>query len=530
MVPTKHKQGPIVPPAKDALDRSQHPCHNCRRQRLKCDRSIPQCAKCIKRGHECLGYSRLFRWREGVANRGLLTGVTFANETADNRPALARPLQRKNELELSQTSLRSLTDPLVQDLSHTSRLYLSYFASDVCRNLVLYDTPHQNPFRELIPLTRQDPILLQIIIANSALHMFNASQKFSGRENNRLHESRRHEVAGPYFDALTAKQRTLSMLRQVLTHTTLTYNDVVLAVMVLLIEFELMESGSDDWRHHVKGAEKLIAELCQPQMQAHLTLSPIRSCLISNWMVFEALRSMLASSENTPTLEASLDNIIPHVPSLLRDAEGNHCSSFPAVLLQLVQAGTRLSQPSCPISLQIKQNRLFPLVCAARSFDPLTWATELQPRSPSADLQQRNLVARGHKAAVTIYLSRLLLSLYPTTKPSCDFVALVDEVMGSISQIRKHDALFTATIWPAFIAGAETDMAEKQELVVVRLRELWEVEPWGLMRGALRTLETIWSIKKRGAQDGKSYLPGQRLRDGDWIQYLRETGVNWLIL
>ena len=74
-------------------------------------------------------------------------------------------------------------------------------ASDVCRNLVLYDTPHLNPFRELIPLTRQDPILLQIIVANSALHMFNASQKFSGRENNRTHESQRHEVAKPYFDA-----------------------------------------------------------------------------------------------------------------------------------------------------------------------------------------------------------------------------------------------------------------------------------------------------------------------------------------
>ena len=245
---------------------------------------------------------------------------------------------------------------------------------------------------------------------------------------------------------------------------------------------------------------------------------------------FEALRSMLACLENTTTLEASPDNIIPHVPSLLRDAEGNHCSSFPAVLLQLLQAGTRLSHPSCPTSLQIKQSKLFLLVCAARSFDPLTWATELQPRSPSADLQQRNLVARGHKAAVTIYLSRLLLSLYPTAKPSCDFVALVDEVIGSISQIRKHDALFTATTWPAFIAGAETDTAEKQELVVVRFRELWEVEPWGLMRGALRTLETIWLIKKRGAQDEKSYLPGQRLRDGDWIRCLRETGVNWLIL
>lgn len=52
------------------------PCHNCRRQRLRCDRSYPHCNKCTKAGKDCLGYGQLFRWTGAVASRGKLAGRT----------------------------------------------------------------------------------------------------------------------------------------------------------------------------------------------------------------------------------------------------------------------------------------------------------------------------------------------------------------------------------------------------------------------------------------------------------------------
>lgn len=52
------------------------PCHNCRRQRLRCDRSYPHCNKCAAAGKECLGYGKLFRWTGAVASRGKLAGRT----------------------------------------------------------------------------------------------------------------------------------------------------------------------------------------------------------------------------------------------------------------------------------------------------------------------------------------------------------------------------------------------------------------------------------------------------------------------
>lgn len=39
-----------------------NPCHNCRRRRLRCDRSRPSCNKCSSSGRECLGYDKLFVW------------------------------------------------------------------------------------------------------------------------------------------------------------------------------------------------------------------------------------------------------------------------------------------------------------------------------------------------------------------------------------------------------------------------------------------------------------------------------------
>ncbi|ROT43772.1 hypothetical protein SODALDRAFT_320156 [Sodiomyces alkalinus F11] len=47
------------------------PCHNCRRRRLRCDRSYPSCHKCSSTGQDCLGYGKLFRWAvQPVSVRG----------------------------------------------------------------------------------------------------------------------------------------------------------------------------------------------------------------------------------------------------------------------------------------------------------------------------------------------------------------------------------------------------------------------------------------------------------------------------
>ena len=64
-----------------------------------------------------------------------------------------------------------------------------------------------------------------------------------------------------------------------------------------------------------------------------------------------------------------------------------------------------------------------------------------------------------------------------------------------------------------------------------RFQELWEVEPWGLIRGALGALERIWAGRRSGVVvDGEGTLLEGKKGDGDWIGDLRRSGVDWLIV
>lgn len=64
---------PSTPP-EELPELSDVPCYTCRRRHVKCDRILPTCAKCAKKGVPCLGYQKPLRWAEGVAVRGKLKG------------------------------------------------------------------------------------------------------------------------------------------------------------------------------------------------------------------------------------------------------------------------------------------------------------------------------------------------------------------------------------------------------------------------------------------------------------------------
>lgn len=169
------------------------------------------------------------------------------------------------------------------------------------------------------------------------------------------------------------------------------------------------------------------------------------------------------------------------------------------------------------------KEQLHLLFHTTQSFDPLAWATCLQSRSPAPDLAHRAHVASAHRAAVCMYLSRLLHFLEPDPELATSLEPLVSEAISHMAFIRPSDALFTATTWPTFVAGAETRDVQKQAWTAQRFSELWEVEPWGTIRGALGVLNEIWS-----ASNEQSAYRGEK--SGDWVVRLRQQGVDWLII
>lgn len=159
---------------------SGKPCHNCRRRRLRCDRSWPSCHKCAVSGQECLGYGKVFIWTQGIDENGNVKPASSSRRNASSSvsysippstsstpiqplSAFQPPTSAASSLSLrpknhgmvqpqfhhflpsptaspvvapasestangasSSSSVGALTDPLFQDLDRTSRYYLAY--------------------------------------------------------------------------------------------------------------------------------------------------------------------------------------------------------------------------------------------------------------------------------------------------------------------------------------------------------------------------------------------------------------------
>lgn len=154
------------------------PCHNCRRRRLRCDRSWPSCHKCAVSGQECLGYGKVFVWTQALdkdGNSRSSSGRSTPAATAESspRPAgrqqwltvrtsgpsnntfhAALPASAPNSdfdaatpiadptsslgmpesLPVSPAPLTPthLTDPVFQDLDRNSRYYLAHCRYSIC--------------------------------------------------------------------------------------------------------------------------------------------------------------------------------------------------------------------------------------------------------------------------------------------------------------------------------------------------------------------------------------------------------------
>lgn len=122
--------------------------------------------------------------------------------------------------------------------------------------------PNLNPFRDLIPLTREHAVLLHMAIANSAVHMANRyAMEFAVGQSvvqTQPLQVLNGQAARFYHDALVAKQKALQLLRHALQHVNADNRDVLLAAIHLFANFELITSGKGDCIVHVEGARRLI--------------------------------------------------------------------------------------------------------------------------------------------------------------------------------------------------------------------------------------------------------------------------------
>ncbi|KAF1941778.1 hypothetical protein EJ02DRAFT_192097 [Clathrospora elynae] len=552
-------------------------CHNCRKRRWRCDRSLPSCQKCSSAGTECLGYGKLFVWNRGVASRGKMMGkgyedkmvrdagategkdkthdvptLVWGNEgagashrlseddfglvSADSVSDFVKMSSREQdqEMALAMTVQRPLADPLVNDLDRNSRYYLYHFATQLCEVMVVYDIPGQNPIRDLIPATSAYPLLLQIIVANSAFHVFNISRNPMGQSACQGDESPPvtayyqavSRFGGPlkssYRDALVAKQQALSLLAQSVASVNASNIDLILITILLFVNYALVESGRDKWKVHMDGALNLIKLLGEPPYLQR-PMSRLRQTILSDFLVFH----ILGSTFSFTTLPGLVPDTIELEP-ILRYAETNNYLSCPSPLLRIMLESFAL--PDTHDSLQDSntstnvQEQVGNLLQRALDFDPITWSLEFERASPFEDIEKRIRIASAHRSAVCIYLARVLPSTNPLLDPTSgtalvSLTALADDVVLHISHLKSGDALFKSICWPLFLAGAESEDPAQREWIMNTLDELYGIMFWGYLRTSKRVLKAIWKFKDEAAVGAGNC----------WVEEVKDFGNEILI-
>ncbi|KAK5988071.1 Acriflavine sensitivity control protein acr-2 [Cladobotryum mycophilum] len=615
-------------------------CHNCRRRRLRCDRSWPGCHKCAISGQECLGYGKVFVWtqatdaqRNPIPTPGLRTPIgccppdltatavaaaaaaaaaitannsapgayevtgyfpAFPDSAATSGPspggpgheshgifvsdassvpggvhqALARypsPPQTDNRddaaVAKSATSdtgqdalataavaatataaepmtpqfwkppaLAALTDPLFQDLDRNSRYYLSHFADRVCKDLVARDAPGANPFRELIPLTNRHPLLLQILVATSAIHWSNIFRPITAiptgltDPGGYLAQLRSKDLVSrqALIDALTAKQKAMGHLQEVLDTLDPAGSEVALAATHFFIKFDLIDldkSEGKSWRAHLQGASSILALLTStPEGGRSDSNLMLRDCVIADCFIYHILGSTLASG----SLAANIARYAFELMPVMKRVEANSYLSCPPEILHIILKASQLSYeaPCTDWSLSAADKALA-LIDEALAFDIPEWAQRLQRNHNVSDIDSRMHIASAHRSAVCLYILQAL-PLVRSVRP-VDTEFLVGDILTNLGQISEADPYFKATSWPTFIAGAETRDAERRTWAMKRLLGIWEICPWGYIFTAIEMLKATWEM-----QDANHRANGETATN--WLKGLQGMGFDYLIV
>jgi hypothetical protein len=220
---------------------------------------------------------------------------------------------------------------------------------------------------------------------------------------------------------------------------------------------------------------------------------------------------------------AAVQHHTSSVSRLLKDAEVNNYLSCPAELLEILHSVPPLlwdtedipTQRTPVASCRVDHSSL--LLRRVWDFDALSWAKKLQRTSPRSDLDNRMHIASAHQAAVGIYIIDAFRLGCETTDRRNDIETLVSSIIDHLNFINPEDGLYKATSWPAFVVGAASMDLEQRKWSLNRLCRLWEVCPWGYIKSASELLEMIWQRHTRSEVIV------------NWVQMLRELGVDWLI-
>ncbi|RTE74716.1 hypothetical protein BHE90_010856 [Fusarium euwallaceae] len=411
-----------------------------------------------------------------------------------------------------------LGDPSFQHVDSMARYYLDYFAHRLCQDLVAVDLPDRNPFRHLVPMGVQHPILHQAMIAAASAHMSNLLKApLTGEPASISNLAHLNDSAEASHRALMhsfqARQRSLRLLHMAIENLDSCERIIILTTILLLINIELIESGRQSWMPHLEGAIQLFLHT----IPAERDEGALEKFVISDLIIYSAFAQSLVEDP----LSGLLARLAQRKSPLLENASMNSYMCCPAEILQLLATAARLSNETAhDESAGDAMKAGLDLFETALSFDIASWAantSNVPIERQALNIQCRQHAGTAHQLSVCLYILCAIPHIH-TMIPCGLREHIKRDLVFHLSSIPDDDPNFHSTLWPVFVAGAEAVTLDERAWILDRFRRIGLVFPWGSLNTAVDTLQLIWRTK-----DGTGLFV-------NWLDIVKGAKMNLLLV
>jgi hypothetical protein len=376
----------------------------------------------------------------------------------------------------------------------------------------------------MLPLVGQFPYLKEIVVATAAIHLVARRR------------SQDAPIGRELVDALSARERAIKLLQVALDNINESNRPAVLVSVVFFVNFELIDSGKGGWKAHLEAAGTLIRSLHGNEPRKHrnqnatdYAMMGLGDMVIADCLTYHILGSTLSRLDETAA--QIYDGI--DISAVLRKAEAHSYHCCPPDILQIVAQASRIHSVMAGMpgndmgSARAAGATAAVLLSRALAVDVRSWVESIDNLSPDDDRETRIKIASAHRAAACLYI---LLCVPPAVSQFWDIQlsadALADEILHHMYSIPAEHELFKGTVWPAFMAGSQTDDPARREWCLDNIRSLWTssplICPWGYVNTAAQMLQQVWAA--RDAQ------PVEQRAHWNWLTELKSSRDSCLIV
>jgi hypothetical protein len=359
-----------------------------------------------------------------------------------------------------------------------------------------------------MPLAVEFDFLEAIIVATGALHL----ATLRGYQD---HLVGRAEL----IDALVAKDKAIRLLRSAVDNVTPANQAMVLAATVFLINLDLIDSGRGGWQVHMDAASKLMYSLHKPTQALDSSLMSLVDAIAADCLTYRVLGSAISGADMTSSAEHDPVDLF----SVLKRAEPYSYHCCPPEILQITLSASRLcSEDVGQTGGETRVETALSLLRQARLLDVLEWVYSIRGLSAQDDLNVRVSLGSAHRATACLYI---LLAVPEAAEGPSSLDMLVQEVLSHLAAVPIDHILLKGTVWPTFVAGAQTEDPLQREWCIERLQGVWArnpwICPWGYVRTAIEMLHRLWEARDRE--------PAAR-RKTNWLHDLKNMRDKCLIV